>query len=96
MTTTLRTPVVKRCPFREEIDTGQLVITFPGEAPELHALGGQIAALEGREITHEAFTAAVAAVLPHGAVAVTTWNTGRFEVEVKEDGSALHRDPVVP
>lgn len=83
MITTLRRPVIKRCPFRDETDTGELVIVIDGEAPELHAFGAQVDKLAGEPVTHEQFTAAVADLLP-GAKVTTTWHTGPWSVEVCE------------
>ncbi len=88
MVTTLRRPVVKQCPYRDETDIGLLVIVIPGEAPELHNLGhaiDEVAAAPGG-ISHEEFTARVAEMLPPGSKVTTTWRTGVWdEVEVTED-----------
>jgi hypothetical protein len=92
---TIRTPALKRCPFRGEADAGELAITFPGDAPELHALGDQVEALCGKPVTHEDFTRAVLALLPEGAQVATRWQTGRWSAEVSE-GDALLREPVHP
>jgi hypothetical protein len=81
---TLRRPVIKRCPYKDEADAGELVIVLPGDAPELHALGDDIDALSGKAITHEEFTRAVLALLPEGARVTTTWHTGSWAVEVCE------------
>lgn len=83
MITTIRRPVIKRCPFVGETDAGELVITFPGEAPELHNLAGQVDALCAEPISHEEFTASVAAMVPDAHV-VTTWSTGPWSVEVRQ------------
>jgi hypothetical protein len=92
---TLRTPVLKRCPFKDEADAGELVIVLPGDAPELHKLGDEIAALCREPVTHEDFTRAVAALLPGGAQVTTRWQTGRWSAEVSE-GDALLRESVDP
>jgi hypothetical protein len=81
---TLRRAVLKRCPFKDEADAGDLVIVLPGDAPELHALGEEIDGLCREPVTHEDFTRAVVAILPEGAQVTTTWHTGAWSVEVTE------------
>jgi hypothetical protein len=81
MKTTIRRPVIKRCPFRGETDSGELVITFDGPAPELHALAAQVDVLCAAAVTHEDFTGQVVALVP-GAEVTTAWNTGPWFVEV--------------
>lgn len=81
---TLRRPVIKRCPFKDETDAGELVIVLPGDAPELHHLGEQIEALCAEPVTHEDFTRGVADMLGEGAQVTTTWHTGPWSVEVSE------------
>jgi hypothetical protein len=83
MITTLRRQVVKRCPYKDETDRGELVITIPGDAPELHALGEAVDGLTAEPISHEDFTRRIAALLPAGSEAVTTWVTGPWSVEVR-------------
>jgi len=83
MKTTIRRPVIKRCPFKDETDAGELVIVFDGEAPELHALAAAIDRLCEQPVTHEAFTAAVAELVPE-AMVTTTWSTGPWATEVTE------------
>ena len=87
MKTTITRPVIKRCPFRDETDAGVLKIVFDGEAPELHALAAAIDRLCGEPVTHEAFTAAVAELVPN-AMVTTTWSTGPWTAEVT-DGAVL-------
>lgn len=84
MITVIRRPVIKRCPFRDETDAGELVITFTGPAPELHELAAQVDLLAAGPVSHEDFTARVAELLPEGSLAVTTWHTGPWTVEVTE------------
>jgi hypothetical protein len=79
---TLRRPVIKRCPFKDEADAGELMIVLPGDAPELHELGDEVDALCLKAVTHEDFTRAVAGILPEGARVTTTWHTGPWSVEV--------------
>lgn len=87
MTVIVRRQVFKRCPYVPEDDFGELVITFPGDAPELHELGERISQLMGVADTHEAFTRRVAELVP-GAEVMTRWHTGPWDVEVTEDGPA--------
>jgi hypothetical protein len=87
MITTIRRPVIKRCPFRDETDAGELVITFAGEAPELHALAAEIDALCTGPVSHEDFTRAVYALAPGASLVVTTWSTGPWAVKVTEGGA---------
>lgn len=81
----VRRPVIKRCPFKDETDAGELVITFPGDAPELHTLAGQVDKLCAEPITHEEFTRAIAVMLGDEVQVSTTWNTGPWSVEVREN-----------
>lgn len=95
--TIIRRPVIKRCPFKDEIDAGELVITIPGEAPELHALAEQVDALAAEPVSHEEFTTRVSALLAPGAEVMTTWHTGPWSVEVREEvparGDQVVREP---
>lgn len=84
MITTIRRPVIKRCPYKDETDAGELVITIPGEAPELHALGEAIDKIAAEPVSHEEFTLAVAGLLPDGCTVTTMWHTGPWSVEVTE------------
>ena len=88
---TLSWPVTKKCPFRDELDAGELVITVAEDAPELHDLAGAIFRLLADPVTHEDFTRSVAGLLPPGSEVVTTWSTGPFHVTVRsrvlEDGA---------
>jgi hypothetical protein len=85
--TIIRRPVIKRCPFKDETDAGELVITFDGAAPELHDLAAQVDKLAAEPVSHEDFTSAVAALVP-GAHVATTWSTGPWSVEVTEGGAS--------
>ena len=87
VTVTLRRTVIKQCPYRHEIDTGELVIVLDGDAPELHGLAAQIDALCAEPISHEHFTARVAAILPIGARVTTNWTTGPWAVQVEATGA---------
>jgi hypothetical protein len=82
--TVLRRPIVKQCPFKDETDHGELVITIRGDAPELHALAAAVDEAAKGRVSHEDFTRRVAALLPAGSEVVTTWHTGPWDVEVRE------------
>jgi hypothetical protein len=84
MITTIRRHVQKRCPFKDEMDSGELVIVFDGTAPELHQLAKEVDSLASNPISHENFTGQLAAILPPGTSVTTTWNTGPWSVEVRE------------
>jgi hypothetical protein len=79
---TIRTAVAKRCPYKDEIDIGELVITCPGDAPELHALAKQVK--EGGLVSHEQYTRDVLSLLPEGSSVTTHWHTGPWDVECSE------------
>ena len=83
MIVTLRLPVVKRCPFTDESDSGTLLLVIHGPAPELHDLEARIGALTAIPVSHEDFTEQVAALLPPGTAVVTRWKTGSWDVEVR-------------
>jgi hypothetical protein len=88
---TITRPVVKACPYRDELDFGTLAITFPYDASELHALSRQVDEVAGEPITHEEYTRRVLSLLPEGSSVVTTWGTGLWKVEVRE-GALLRHD----
>jgi hypothetical protein len=90
-TTTIRRTVAKACPFRGEIDTGIVEITFAGDAPELHDLAAAVDEITSSgdgdpaglaRISHEEFTRAVARLVP-GAQVTTRWETGGWQVEAR-------------
>jgi hypothetical protein len=81
MKTTIRRPVIKQCPFRNETDTGELVIIFNGGAPELHGLAASVDSIAADPITHEEFTRRVTALVPEAISVTTTWHTGPWSVE---------------
>jgi hypothetical protein len=91
MITIIRRQVIKRCPFKDELDAGELVIAVNGDAPELHALGARVDAIASGRISHEDFTRKVAALFPAGSRVTTTWKTGPWSVEVRE-GDAVFRE----
>lgn len=88
MIVTLTRQVIKRCPYKDETDTGELVIVIDGDAPELHELAGRVDKLAAGPISHENFSRDVASLLP-GAQVTTRWRTGPWSVEVSV--SALPR-----
>ena len=82
---TVTMPILKRCPFVDELDAGHLAITFGEDAPELHNLAAQVRKLCAEPITHEDFTRSVADMFGGGALVVTTWHTGPWDVECREE-----------
>ena len=84
MITTLRRQVIKQCPYKDETDAGELVITIPGEAPELHDLAARVDAAAAGRVSHEEFTRKVTALCPPGSQVTTTWHTGPWRAEVRE------------
>jgi hypothetical protein len=88
MITVIRRPVIKQCPYKHETDAGELTVTIPGPAPELHELAASVDAITAGAVSHEDFTAAVAALLPPGSQVVTTWRTGPWSVEVRQEAPA--------
>lgn len=88
----IRMPVAKRCPYAAELDAGELAITLPDNAPELHDLERQVGAL-GRDgiagISHEEFNRQVLALLPRPALVVTRWRTGSWDVECRDGDEEL-------
>jgi hypothetical protein len=90
---TIRRAVFKQCPFKDETDAGELVITLPGDAPELHELGRSVDLLCSSPVSHEDFTRAVLLLLPDDASVTTRWQTGAWTIEVSE-GSAVLRESV--
>ena len=92
---TLTMQVTKRCPFKDELDAGELVITLPGDAPELHALAKEIhGELCAAPVTHEDFTRAAFDLIGRDGLVVTRWHTGPWSVEVREGDDDLLREPV--
>ena len=82
---TITRQVIKPCPFKNEMDAGELVVVIPGDAPELHQLGRTVDGLCGEAVSHEDFTRAVAGLMPAGSTVTTRWRTGPWSVEVHED-----------
>ena len=84
MVTALRRPVARQRPHGRETDLGELAVTLAGPAPELHALAAQVAAITAEAVSREDFTTAVAALLPDGSQAITTWHVPGWTVEVTD------------
>ncbi len=91
---TIRRPVIKRCPFKDETDAGELVIVLPEDAPELHNLAEQVDKLCAEPVTHEDFTRGVLDLLGGEGIVTTTWHTGPWTVEVQEGSGDLLRESV--
>lgn len=70
--------VVKRCPFREETDRGTAIITFAGDATELHDLAAVLGFWSSDRISHEDYTRRLAEYT--GAHVTTTWRTAGMEI----------------
>lgn len=93
-------PATHRCPFRDELDQGEVRIewtTSLGETLELHALAGLIAARADEEISHEQWTAdlaeqVAAAAVVDGLCVTSEWQTAGLRVSV-ESGSTLKSGP---
>lgn len=83
MITTITRRVVKRCPFVDETDIGELTVEIPGDAPELHDLGRQVDQFGNAKVSHEDYTRQIATLVP-GAVVTTRWETGPWTVECRE------------
>lgn len=82
MKTVIRRPITKTCPYKNEPDHGELVITFDGEAPELHDLGARVDSLIEQPISHEEFTSYVRSYAEEAFEVRSTWQTGGWAVEV--------------
>lgn len=83
-TVTVSAPVAKRCPYRDEVDRGVVILTFhvaDHDAPELHSLAANLRLWRDTAISHEAFTREV--LTRTGAASVSTnWSTADMEVTV--------------
>jgi hypothetical protein len=86
---TVAMPVLKQCPFVDELDAGRLIITFAEDAPELHNVASQVRKLCADPVTHEDFTRSVLDMLGDGVLVATRWHTGPFDVEVREGDENL-------
>jgi hypothetical protein len=82
-------PVIKHCPFVEEIDAGELEIIQREDAPELHNLAARVMDLCGEAMTHEDFTRGVLDLLGGEGLVVTRWHTGPWEVVCHEGDLTL-------
>jgi hypothetical protein len=92
MVTTLRRPVIKQCPHRDETDAGTLTVVIDGPAPELHEFAAGIDALCGKPVSHEDFTIGVCDLLDaagiYNAAVTTTWHTGPWDVQVRKEATS--------
>jgi len=79
---TLRRSVIKLCPFVNEVDRGELTLTVPDTAPELHALAESVCGFSDVRISHEDYTRQLHRMLPVGSTVVTRWKTADWDVEV--------------
>lgn len=88
---TIRMPVIKPCPFADEMDAGEVEITLPGDAPELHSLAKKVYGLCADPVTHEQFTRAILDLLGGEGLVVARWRTGPWVVEVREGDDLLRQ-----
>lgn len=86
-TVTATYPLQHLCPYRDEVDSGTVEITWRthGATFELHDLGAFLATFAGKEFSHEQLTAFLAALLHDrdGLTVVevlTRWTTAGAEV----------------
>ena len=82
MKITVRSPLVHVCPFADEIDVGEVEMTFEGDAPELYDLRRHLERFATQALTHEAITRQLAEDFPQAEI-VTTWTTAGMGVEVR-------------
>lgn len=73
--------VFKQCPFKDELDTGEVELTFEGDAPELHALAKLLASYRQVKMSHEDFTREMLAKTT-AVAAQSTWTTAGLRVVV--------------
>lgn len=88
VTMTVTAPLRHLCPFVEEVDNGQVTITWStaGKTLELHALAGYLQGFAAMEVSHEALTDELRHDLEGvpGIYAVdvtTTWETAGMGVK---------------
>lgn len=87
---TVQADAQHRCPFKDELDRGTVVVewtTAHGETLELHKLAALIARHVDVEISHEQWTAELMNAIREGAQVadlrvVSSWVTGGLLVEV--------------
>lgn len=83
---TITAEVEKRCPYKDEQDTGTAVLRFDvlKDAPELHELADHLATWADIALSHEEFTAMLRdRWWSEGCRSVTTtWQTAGMTVEV--------------
>lgn len=86
------------CPFRTEVDHGTVAISWStahGETVELHALAALVRCRERVEISHEQWTADLAASIAASAkvddlTVTSTWQTGGLNVSVHSRSSSIN------
>lgn len=81
MRLTASMPMVKRCPYHDELDVGTVAFTWDREAPDLHDVASSVVAFAEQEVTHEAATQHLADAWE--CEVRTTWTTAGMAVEVK-------------
>jgi NADPH-dependent 7-cyano-7-deazaguanine reductase QueF len=87
LSVTVEAPATKRCPFKDEIDTGTVTVVWnsEGKTLELHSLREYLDAFVDVKMSHEDFTAVVTAQLADllGDIQVwSEWETAGMKVRV--------------
>lgn len=85
-------PMVKQCPYVDEIDVGTVTFTWAGDAPDLHNVAANVQSWAAQKATHEEATRALADTW--GAQVETAWRTGGMDVTCAsggKDGIPRHR-----
>jgi NADPH-dependent 7-cyano-7-deazaguanine reductase QueF len=87
---TARGSLVHRCPFVEEVDAGEVLVTWvcEGSTVELHSLAKYLATWANQRVSHEEVTAQIAVDVGGlegiGSVVVETkWTTAGLAVTVR-------------
>lgn len=80
--TTVTGAVFKQCPFKNELDSGEVELTFDGDAPELHGLAELLASYRQVKMSHEDFTREML-VKTAAVSARSTWTTAGLRVVVE-------------
>lgn len=79
MRTVVTSPITHLCPHVDEVDHGTIVLTFDGEAPELHGIRKYLDLYATQKVSHEQLTKETAAF--YGCEVVTRWTTAGLAVE---------------
>jgi NADPH-dependent 7-cyano-7-deazaguanine reductase QueF len=99
-TVTAHAPIKHECPFKNEVDTGTITITWKcnGFTFELHSLAEYLACYADQAISHEDLVALIAADLQTVGGGVTIHSvTARFTtagIDVEISRGAVHVDAV--